>query len=64
MNRNSQEDAEMQQQQELILNYIMATLTRMTSSIEGIDKRMEEMDIVQRKVDNLVTRIESMEKNS
>ena len=64
MNRNSQEDAEVQQQQELILNYIMATLTRMTSSIEGIDKRMEEMDIVQRKVDKLVTSIESMEKNS
>ena len=64
MNRNSQEDAEVQQQQELILNYIMATLTRMTSPIEGIDKRMEEMDIVQRKVDKLVTRIESMEKNS
>ena len=64
MNRNSQEDAEVQQQQELILNYIMATLTRMTSSIEGIDKWMEEMDIVQRKVDKLVTRIESMEKNS
>ena len=64
MNRNSQEDAEVQQQQELILNYIMATLTRMISSIEGIDKRMEEMDIVQRKVDKLVTRIESMEKNS
>ena len=64
MNRNSQEDAEVQQQQELILNYIMATLTRMASSIEGIDKRMEEMDIVQRKVDKLVTRIESMEKNS
>ena len=64
MNRNSQEDAEVQQQQELILNYIMATLTRMTSSIEGIDKRMEEMDIVQRKVDKLVTRIENMEKNS
>ena len=64
MNRNSQEDAEVQQQQELILNYVMATLTRMTSSIEDIDKRMEEMDIVQRKVDKLVTRIESMEKNS
>ena len=64
MNRNSQEDAEVQQQQELILNYIMATLTRMTTSIEGIDRRMEEMDIAQRKVDNLVTRIESMEKNS
>ena len=53
----------MQQQQELTLNYIMATLTRMTSSAEGIDKRMEKMDIVQRKVDNLATRIESMEKN-
>ena len=64
MNRNSQEDAEVQQQQELILNYIMATLTRMTTSIEGIDRRMEEMDIAQRKVDKLVTRIESMEKNS
>ena len=53
----------MQQQQELTLNYIMATLTRMTSSAEGIDKRMEKMGIVQRKVDNLATRIESMEKN-
>ena len=40
----------------------MATLTRMTSSIEGIEKRMEKLDIVQQKVDNLATRIESMEK--
>ena len=61
MNRNSQ-DAEVQQQQELTLNDIMATLTRMTSSIEGIEKRMEKLDIVQQKVDNLATRIESMEK--
>ena len=34
----------------------------MTSSIEGIKKRMEKLDIVQQKVDNLATRIESMEK--
>ena len=61
MNQNSQ-DAEVQQQQELTLNDIMATLTRMTSSIEGIEKRMEKLDIVQQKVDNLATRIESMEK--
>ena len=40
----------------------MATLTRMTSSIGGIKKRMEKLVIVQQKVDNLVTRIESMEK--
>ena len=40
----------------------MATLTRMTSSIEGIEKRMEKLDIVQQKVDNLATRIESMKK--
>ena len=40
----------------------MATLTRMTSLTEGIKKRMEKLDIVQQKVDNLVTRIESMEK--
>ena len=60
MNQNSQ-DAEVQQQQELTLNYIMATLTRMTSLTEGIKKRMEKLDIVQQKVDNLVTRIESME---
>ena len=52
----------MQQQQELTLNDIMATLTRMTSSIEGIEKRMEKLDIVQQKVDNLATRIGSMEK--
>ena len=39
----------------------MATLTRMTSLTEGIKKRMEKLDIVQQKVDNLVTRIESME---
>ena len=61
MNRNSQ-DTEVQKQQELTLNDIMATLTRMTSSIEGIKKRMEKLDIVQQKVDNLVTRIENMEK--
>ena len=61
MNQNSQ-DAEVQQQQELTLNDIMATLTMMTSSIEGIEKRMEKLDIVQQKVDNLATRIESMEK--
>ena len=34
----------------------------MTSSSKGIKKRMEKLDIVQQKVDNLVTRIESMEK--
>ena len=61
MNQNSQ-DAEVQQQQELTLNDIMATLTRMTSSIKGIEKRMEKLDIVQQKVDNLATRIESMKK--
>ena len=61
MNQNSQ-DAEVQQQQELTLNDIMATLTMMTSSIEGIEKRMEKLDIVQQKVDNLATRIESMGK--
>ena len=61
MNQNSQ-DAEVQQQQELTLNDIMATLTRMTSSVEGIEKRMEKLDIVQQKVDNLATRIERMEK--
>ena len=61
MNRNSQE-AEVQLQQELTLNDIMVTLTRMTSSIEGIEKRMEKLDIVQQKVYNLATRIESMEK--
>ena len=61
MNQNSQ-DAEVQQQQELTLNDIKATLTRMTSSIEGIETRMEKLDTVQQKVDNLATRIESMEK--
>ena len=61
MNRNSQ-DAEVQQQQELTLNDIIATLTRMTSSMEGIKKRMEKLDIVQQKVGNLATRIESMKK--
>ena len=30
----------------------MVTLTRMTSSIEGIEKKMEKLDIVQQKVDN------------
>ena len=44
------------------MNDIMATLSRMTSSIKGIEKRMEKLDIVQQKVDNLATRIESMEK--
>ena len=43
MNQNSQ-DTEVQHQQELTLNDIMATLTRMTSSIEGIKKRMEKLD--------------------
>ena len=52
----------MQQQQELTLNDIMATLTRMTSSIEGIKKRMEKRDKVQQKVDNLATSIVSMKK--
>ena len=61
MNRNSQ-DAEMQQQPELTLIDNMAALTRMPSSIEGIEKRMEKLDIVQQKVDNLATRIERMEK--
>ena len=60
MSRNSHE-AEVQQQ-ELTLNDIMATLTRMTSSIEGIEKRMEKLDIVHQKIDNLATRIESIEK--
>ena len=40
----------------------MATLSWVTSSIEGIEKRMEKLDIAQQKVDNLATRIESMEK--
>ena len=40
----------------------MVTLIRMTSSIEGIVKRMEKVDIVQQKVDSLATRIESTEK--
>ena len=40
----------------------MVTFTRMASSIEGFEKRMEKLDIVQQKVDNLATRIESMEK--
>ena len=40
----------------------MATLTRMTSSIEDIEKRMEKLDIVQQNEDNLATWIESMEK--
>ena len=61
MSQNSQE-AEVQQQQELTLNDIMATLPRMTSSIEGIKKRMKKLDIVQQKVDNLANRIENMEK--
>ena len=61
MNQNSQ-DAVVEQQQELTLNDIMAILTSMTPSIEGIEKRMEKLDIVQQKVDNLATRIESMRK--
>ena len=61
INQNSQ-DAVVEQQQELTLNDIMPTLIRMTPSIEGIEKRMEKLDIVQQKVDNLATRIESMEK--
>ena len=44
INRNSQ-DTEEQQQQELTLNDIMATLSWVTSSIEGIEKRMEKLDI-------------------
>ena len=40
----------------------MANLTRMTSSTEGIKKVMEKLDIVQQKVHNIATRIESMEK--
>ena len=40
----------------------MLTLTGMTSSIEGIVKRMEKVDIVQQKVDSLSTRIERTEK--
>ena len=35
----------------------MATFTRMTSSTENIEKRMEKLDIVLQKVDNLATRI-------
>ena len=61
MNQNSQ-DTEVQQQQELILNYLTANPTRMTSSTEGIKKVIEKLDIVQQKVDNLASRIESMEK--
>ena len=44
INQNSQ-DTEEQQQQELTLNDIMATLSWVTSSIEGIEKRMEKLDI-------------------
>ena len=44
INRNSQ-DTEEQQQQELTLNDIRATLSWVTSSIEGIEKRMEKLDI-------------------
>ena len=40
---------------------IMATLTRMTSSTEGIRERMEKLDKVQQKVDKLATSIVSME---
>ena len=40
----------------------MDTLSWVTSSIEVIEKRMEKLDIAQQKVDNLATRIESMEK--
>ena len=61
MNSSSQ-GAEVQLQQELTLNDIMAALTKMTSSTEGIEKRMEKLDIAQQKVDNLVTRIKSMGK--
>ena len=60
MNRNSQE-VEVQHQQELILNDIRATHNRMPSSTERIEKRIEKLEIVQQKVDNLATRIESME---
>ena len=59
MNSSSQ-GAEVQLQD--ILNDIMAALTKMTSSTEGIEKRMEKLDIAQQKVDNLVTRIKSMGK--
>ena len=61
MNPNSQ-DVGVQQQQELTLNDIMAILTTMSSSIKGIEKWMEKLDRVQQKVDNLPTRVESMEK--
>ena len=61
MNSSSQ-GAEVQLQQELTLNDIMAALTKMTSSTEGIEKRMEKLDIAQQKVDNLATRIKSMGK--
>ena len=61
MNSSSQ-GAEVQLQQELTLNDIMAALTKMTLSTEGIEKRMEKLDIAQQKVDNLVTRIKSMGK--
>ena len=44
----------MQQQEELTLNDIMAIPTRMTSSTEGMEKKMEKLDIV----DNVATRAE------
>ena len=44
INRNSQ-DTEEQQQQELTVNDIMATLSWVTSSIEVIEERMEKLDI-------------------
>ena len=63
MNQNSQ-GTEVQQQQELILNYVTANPTRMTSSTEGIKKVIEKLDIVQQKVDNLASRIEVWKRNS
>ena len=47
-------DTEVQQQEELTLNDIMAIPTRMTSSTEGMEKKMEKLDIV----DNVATRAE------
>ena len=53
-------DTEVQQQEELTLNDIMAIPTRMTSSTEGMEKKMEKLDIVKPKVDNVATRTESI----
>ena len=53
-------DTEVQQQEKLTLNDIMAIPTRMTPSTEGMEKKMEKLDIVKQKVDNVATRIESI----